>query len=265
MPYEFFLDAKNSQRQSKIRVQEVQLAKLKTRQFMNILRGRFPADELWVSDDKLFPSLDSFIAEIPATTLVNRPDIQAAFSELQAFNRLERSANKALLPQLNLSASLSKSGRTLKKALGGDLLWQLVGGLTQPLFNGGQLSAIARQKSAEAVAVWWQYQNRVLKAMLEVENALANDKLLRWQLEQKEAEVNNLEKKIGSAKERFSDGDLSLSDYLLIKIEQIEVQMALIDVEVLYFKNRIDLITALGLPIEPIQQSDNGGNSDEKP
>jgi len=264
VPYEFFLDAKNSQRQSKIRLQEMQLEKLKTRQFMNILRGRFPADELHISEDQLFPNLASFSAEIPATALANRPDIQAAFSELQAFNRLERSANKALLPQLNLSAALSKSGQTLKKALTGDLLWQLVGGLTQPLFNGGQLRAIARQKSAEAEAVWWQYQNRVLKAMLEVESALASDTLLRWQLEQAQAEVSNLEKKIGSAKERFSDGNLSLSDYLLIKIEQIEMQMALNDVEVLYLKNRIVLITVLGLPIEATQQNNNGENSDEK-
>ncbi len=265
VPYEFLLDAKNSQQWSEFRLQEVQLEKLKMLQFMNILRGRFPADELLVSDDKVFPNLVSFTAEIPATALVNRPDIQAAFSEVQAFDRLERSARKALLPQLNLTGSFSKSGQTLEKALRGDLLWQLIGGLTQPLFNGGQLSAIARQKSAEAEAVWWQYQNTVLKAMLEVENAMANDKLLLWQLEQKQAQISNLQKKKGSAEERFSDGDLSLSDYLLIKVEYIEAQIELNNFEVLYTKNRIDLITALGLPIEPFQLNSNEDNRHEKP
>ena len=265
VPYEFFLDAKNSQKRSQSRLQEVQLEKLKKLQFMNILRGRLPADELLVTDDKISVHLVSLTAEIPATALANRPDIQAAFSQLQAFHRLERSARKALLPQINLTGSFSKSGLTLEKALRGDLVWQLVGGLTQPLFNSGQLRAIARQKSAEAEVSWWQYQSTVLKAMLEVENAMANEKLLLWQLEQKQAEVSNIEKKRGSAEERFSDGDLSLSDYLLIKVEQIETLIELNELEVLYIKNRIDLITALGLPMEMLQQNNNEESRHEKP
>ncbi len=72
-------------------------------------------------------------------------------------------------------------------------------------------------------------------------------------------------KKKGSAEERFSDGDLSLSDYLLIKVEYIEAQIELNNFEVLYTKNRIDLITALGLPIEPFQLNSNEDNRHEKP
>ncbi|MCF6262947.1 MAG: TolC family protein [Xanthomonadales bacterium] len=249
VPYEFLLDAENSQQRTQFRLQEIQLEKLKTLQLMNILRGQRPAAELVVSDDNISMNLLALPQEIPATALENRPDIQAAFSELHAFRRVESASYKALLPQINLTASAFKSGTTLEKALRGDLIWQLIGGLTQPLFNSGQLKAIAKQKSAEAEVAWWQYQNTVLKAMLEVEGAIANDKLLLWQRKQKQAELGNLVKKERSAEARFSDGDLSLSDYLLIKAERIETQMELNDIEVLYLKNRIVLMTALGLPM----------------
>ena len=263
VPYEFLLDAKNSQKRSQSRLQEMRLKKLKTLQLMNILRGHLPSDELVIGDDGIPANLVRSTESIPATVLVNRPDIQAAFSELHAFRRSESAAYKALLPQINLTASASTTGSTLKKALSGDLVWQLIGGLTQPLFNSGQLRAIAEQKTAEAEASWWQYQSLVLKAMLEVENAMSSDKLLAWLLEQKQKELGNLVKKMRSAEERFSNGDLSFSDYLLIQKERIEAQIELNDLEVLYINNRFALIMALGLPLETVKENKDGEYSHE--
>ncbi len=262
--YEFFLDAKNSQKRSQLRLRKIQLEKLLVLQLMNTLRGRPPADELSVSDDFIPVDLALFSSDIPATVLANRPDIQAAFAEVLAFRRLESSAYKALLPQINLTASASKSGATLEKALRGDLLWQLIGGLTQPLFNSGQIKIIAKQKSAESEALWWRYQNMLLKAMLEVENALASGKLLGWLLDQKQAELSDLERKLSSAKERFADGDLSLADYLLIKTERIESLIELSDSESRYLKNRLDLVMALGLPLEIQTGGEQEENSHEE-
>ncbi len=262
--YDAFLDAKNSQIRSQSRLRLLRLEKLKTVQWMNVLRGQLPAAELPVADDQITTNLLAFRDSIPATALEHRPDIQAAFSELHAFRRLESAAYKALLPQINLSASASKSGTTLEKALRGDLLWQLIGGLTQPLFNGGQLRAIARQKSAEAEVLWWQYQNTVLKAMREVESAQASDKLLAWQIEQKQAELDNLEKKRDAAEVRFSDGTLSLAEYLLIKAASIEAQIERNEVENLYIKNRFSLVMALGLPVETVEKKRREEGANER-
>ncbi len=256
-PYELFLDAKNSQGRSQVQLQEIQHERLKTQHLMNILRGRFPADAVVVTDDTISLKMVAFTEEIPATALVNRPDIQAAFSQVLAFGRSARAAHKALLPQINLTGSALKSGASLEKALRGDLIWELIGGITQPLFNGGQLKAVARQKSAEAEASWWQYQNTVFKAMLEVEDALVSDNMLARQLEQKHVALNNLKQKTDSAEERFSDGDLSLADYLQTQVERIETQIELTQIEVLYIKNRLALVLALGLPMEISQEDDN--------
>jgi outer membrane protein TolC len=255
--YEFFVDAKRNQRRSHTRLQEIQLETLKTLRYMNTLRGQQPANELVINDAKVPFKLLAFTGDIPATALAERPDLQAAFAEVLAFRSSARAAHKALLPQITLTGSALKSGSSLEKAFSGDLVWQLIGGLTQPLFRGGQLKAIAQQKSAEAEASWWHYQNTVLQALLEVENAIASDKLLALQLRQKQTTLVGLEQKTHSTELRLSDGDLPFSDYLQIKIERIEAQLELSEIQVRYIKNRLDLAMALGLPMETLWGNDN--------
>jgi len=217
---------------------------------MNILRGHSPSDELNIHDSKVPLTLVDLPDKISSASLANRPDIQAAFAEVQAISHSARSAHKALLPQINLTGSALKSGETLKKAFHGDLIWQLVGGLTQPLFHGGQLKAIANQKSAEAEASWWQYQRIVLQALLEVEHAMVSDKSFSQRIEQNQSRLRSQELKYFSAEERFSNGDLPLSDFLHVKAEMIEAHIELREVELQYINNRLVLVKSLGLPIE---------------
>ena len=251
-PYEFNLDAKNNLKRSEIRLQEIQLERVKSHQRMNVLRGRSPSETLDIRDSKLPLTLVALPDSISSASLANRPDIQAAFAGVQAISHAARSAHKALLPQINLTGSALKSGETLKKAFHSDLIWQLVGGLTQPLFQGGQLRAIANQKSAEAEASWWQYQRIVLQALLEVEHAMISDKSFSQRIEQNQSRLRSKELKYFSAEERFSNGDLPLSNFLHVKAEMIEAHIELREVELQYIKNRLVLVKSLGLPIETL-------------
>lgn len=257
VPYTFFLDAKNNQQRSQTRLQEIELARLKTQQYMNTLRGHYPADKLSIADDNIPFRLVAFTGEVPASTLAQRPDIQAAFMQLLAFDYTARAAHKALLPQINLTGSVLKSGESLQKIFSGNLVWQLIGGLTQPLFNGGQLKAYARQKSAESEASWWQFQKIVLDAMLEVEQALASEVSLGRQLTHKQHVLGDVEQKIRSTRERFNDGAVSVADFLQIDAEYIEAQIELTEKQLEYIGNRLNLVMALGLPIDELEVSQN--------
>lgn len=263
--YGFFLDAKNSWLHSAERLEDIQLKKLKTIQLMNVLRGRSPNDQLPITDDNASLNWMSFKGKVSVAALSNRPDIQSAFLEVRALNRMSHSAHKALLPQINLTGTLFKSGTTLEKVFSGDLLWQFVGGLAQPLLNGGQLRAFFKQKSTESEASWWQYQNTIFKAILEVENAIANEQFLLWQMEQKQRVLTHLAQKFFSAEARFSDGDLSFPNYFLVKAERIEALIELNSTDVLYTQNRVDLMMALGLPLEMDFEIDYEKNHNEKP
>lgn len=250
IPLGFFIDAKNRQEQNTIRFSEAKFRKAEILRFMNTLRGRLPAEELEISSDKVPLMLVQLDKKISAAVLVERPDIQAAFSELKAYYHFAAAAHRALLPQISLSGSASKSGETVRDALKGDLLWRWVGGLTQPLFNGGQLRAAARQRTAEAESAWWRYRETVLKAVLEVENGLGMDKLLAEQIEQQEALLHDYLSRTQSAKEKFSRGEIAFADYLRLKVECLEARVGLSEVQRQYLKNRLSLVVALGLPVE---------------
>jgi outer membrane protein TolC len=258
VPYEFVLDARKRKKSVQSQLWEVRLQTQKLRHYMNVLRARPPHDELVINNALIPKVLVAYAGDLEATTLVNRPDIQAAFSEMRAFEFSAFAAHKALLPQITLSGSALKSGKSLDDALSGDLIWQFIGGLTQPLFNAGQLRALAKQKSAQAEAAWWQYQHIVLNAMREVEDALAGDTQLARQLAQKQTELSDLIKKAGSAKGRFRDGELQLDELFLVLFEKAEAEIEVVDVEVAYLKNRLSLIAALGLPIEALWEVADG-------
>jgi NodT family efflux transporter outer membrane factor (OMF) lipoprotein len=249
-PYAFYLDASNNLKRSQTRVQEIELELVKLLQSMNILRGRIPTAALSVADDRIVQQLVAFTEEVPASVLAERPDIQMAFMDLLALEHSARAAHKALLPQITLTGSALKSAESLSKVFSKELVWQLVGGLTQPLFNGGQLRAYARQKSAQAEASWWQFQQIVLQAMLEVEQALATERSLSQRLTQKEQALADLARKLGSAEEQLVAGDLPISDLLQIRAEHIEAQIELIETELSYIGNRLDLVMTLGLTMD---------------
>jgi outer membrane protein TolC len=252
VPYEVIFDARKRLKNVQTHLWRVQLEAQKLLHTMNILRGRSPADELEVGHGKVKRAFVEFAGAVSTTILSNRSDIRAAFTEVRSLEFSAQAAYKALLPQITLTGSALKNGRTLDNALSGNIIWQLIGGVTQPLFNSGQLSAMAKSKSAQVESSWWQYQNVVLNAMREVEDAMASDRQLAWQLVQKQTALKDLSYKADSAEGRFCDGDLQLDELFLILSEKREAEMEVIDVEVAYVRNRLALIAALGLPIEAL-------------
>jgi len=248
--YQFLVDARNNKERGYTRLFEARLEMKKIAHYLNALRGHAPNEAIYISNANLPISLVSFDQGIPATQLKNRPDVLMAFAELQAIEQSAKAAHKALLPQLTLNGTLTKNGDTVAKVFSGNLLWQLVGGITQPLFNGGQLQATAKQRSAQAESAWWQYQASLLNAFLEVEDALSADRLLVKQLKHKRLLVDSLTQRINSIKERFTEGELSVSDYLQMKANMIEEKNGLVRIQAQYIKNRVTLMIAIGLSPE---------------
>jgi outer membrane protein TolC len=108
---------------------------------MSLARIRLPA-ELPVS--------------LPSVLLCCRPDILAA--EAQWY------------PQISITADLGPQGLLRGgSALG---VWNLIGGLTAPIFNGGALSAQKRASEASYKGALAQYQRTVISAFGQVADAM---------------------------------------------------------------------------------------------
>ena len=216
---------------------------------LNILRGQSPKSSTPMTQKSILPVVTSLPAKVSATTLGQRPDILSAFKQIEILDAETKAAHKALLPQLSLSSSLTKSSTSLNDALGTDVLWQLVGGVTQPLFNGGQLRNLAKQKSKEAQSSFFNYETVVLNAMEEVENALMKESSLAKQLKISEKHLKDIEKRSQSVEEAYQNGAVSVQSYLDAQEQLLTIETEWVILQESYLSNRISLALAIGQPL----------------
>ena len=137
----------------------------------------------------------------------------------------------------------------MNDALGTDVLWQLVGGVTQPLFNGGHLRNLAKQKSKEAQSSFFNYETVVLNAMEEVENALMKESSLAQQLRISERRLKDIKKRSQSVEESYQSGAVSVQSYLGAQEQLLTIETEWIILQESYLSNRISLALAIGQPL----------------
>jgi len=109
---------------------------------------------------------------VPSAWVRARPDIQAASALLHVATAQYGVAVANLYPQINLTATLGSQGITPASLFNASsLIWSLIGGLTQPIFNGG-LKAASEAASANVSASAANYQQVVLDGLRNVADTL---------------------------------------------------------------------------------------------
>jgi len=112
-------------------------------------------------------------AGLPSSLLERRPDIRQAEEQLIAFNARIGVAKAAYFPQI----SLTGTGGFQSSALGGLFagpagLWNVAGGLTQPIFSGGRIRSGVQFAEAQQQEALLAYQQTIQQAFREVSDAL---------------------------------------------------------------------------------------------
>ncbi|HWY63348.1 MAG TPA: efflux transporter outer membrane subunit [Rhizomicrobium sp.] len=118
-------------------------------------------------------------AAFPSDLIHQRPDILAAEAELHMASAAIGIATANLYPQITLSATLTRQALSPDSLFSSSPnIWNIAAGLTQPLFNGGALSAQRRAAIAAYQAALADYEKVVLASFGQVADnlqALAND------------------------------------------------------------------------------------------
>ena len=110
---------------------------------------------------------------LPSAIVAQRPDIQAAAAQLHTASANLGVADADLLPQFTLSGQVGYEALTTGTLFTPQtLIWSLVAGVTQPLFEGGTLTARRKVALAALRAAGAQYQSTVLSAFQNVADAL---------------------------------------------------------------------------------------------
>lgn len=142
-----------------------------------LLTGRAPGslhEQLNMAGQGALPTLPTDIAiRIPAETLRQRPDVQAAERRLAAETARVGQAEAARYPSFSLSGSIGLQALGLSTFTGGgQIARSLVGAVSGPVFNAGRLRAQVEVQDALREQKLAAYDKAVLTALEEVQNAL---------------------------------------------------------------------------------------------
>lgn len=141
-----------------------------------LLSGRSPADFAPPDFDLAKLTLPADIPiSLPSTLVRNRPDILAAQAELHAATAQIGVAVANQYPDIRLSANLTQSAIKPENLFNYSASgWDVLSGVTAPVFHGGALKANRKAAEADARAALARYQQTVLRAFVQVSDALAN-------------------------------------------------------------------------------------------
>lgn len=183
---------------------------------------------------------------LPSELVRRRPDIQAAEALLHAANADYGVAVAKLYPQLNLSASLGSQALTTGALFGSSsVFWNVVGQLTQPLFNPG-LPAEKRASLAAFDAAAANYQSVVLESLRNVADilrAIDNDAQVLAALAAADAASQST---MQSVQRQYKLGAVSYIQLLIAQQQTQQTRISLIAAQAQRLINSAALYQAMG-------------------
>ncbi len=112
------------------------------------------------------------LAILPTELLRRRADIRAAERQLVVSNAQIGIATSQFYPKINLSAFLGLQNASLRELMPMSKSWSVASNVTLPIFNWGRLKAQLHIKENEHNQAILHYQQTILTAFKEVEDAL---------------------------------------------------------------------------------------------
>jgi NodT family efflux transporter outer membrane factor (OMF) lipoprotein len=231
---------------AKVDVAERQRAVKEAARALETLVGRYPAGNL-VGPVALPQPPPTPPAGVPATVLLQRPDLAAAQQRLLASDQRLAGSRADLLPRISLTASGGARSNDLRDLFDPEyLVWNLLGNLTQPLFDGGRRSAVVDEQRARVTEASANWAVAAINALREVETALANGEIIQTEVTHSQQAADESETVVKNLRDRYRDG---LTDGLTLLREQRTALNQQVNYLVLRLDQlliRIDLLLAFG-------------------
>jgi NodT family efflux transporter outer membrane factor (OMF) lipoprotein len=147
----------------------------KTRHSLAVLTGQRPHElDALLTATLPIPQVATQVADvIPADSLRQRADVRAAEARITAALAAVDAAEAARLPSFRLGGSVGLTALTLAGfSNGAALATQILGSVSVPVLDGGAAKAQVRAQQAVLAQTRASYQNALLTALQEVEDAL---------------------------------------------------------------------------------------------
>ena len=213
---------------------------------LEILLGRYPSAELQGTQSlPALPALQG--AGAPGDILARRPDLVAAEARMEAVGLRARAARKQLLPQFTLTTSAQTSGPDFADLIDAKrLAGNLIGGIFQPIFQGGRLLYNSDQARAQAEASVYNYVQTVLSAYGEAEDAIAAETLLAAREDALRLAFEEAAAAEELTERRYSSGAATIFNLLDAQTRRISAESQYIQAKQQRVSNRVQLYLAIG-------------------
>jgi len=226
-------------------VQQATAARESILRGLEVLLGRYPSADIETAAEQL-PLPPEISVGVPADLVARRPDLQAAEARVRAAFFLQEEARLAKLPSFNLSLSAGYTSLT-------DFIGSLTAGIVAPLYTGGALEGQLDVATADQEAAIAAYGQSVLTSFMEVENALANERIFSRRLLLLEKIVGDNQNAYRLARKQYDVGRIEILDVLQIQARVLAARSALIRIQNERLAARIDMHLALGGSFEEVE------------
>lgn len=184
---------------------------------------------------------------IPSDLIARRPDVVAAQHNWQAATARIGVAQGNRLPRFMITGQYGTQRPDFDHLFTSDAeVYTLQGGISIPLFTGGRLINQERAAKARAEQAKNQYEQTVLGALREANDALVGLRLSRDQLAAQETQTQALRRAYALAEKRYESGVSSYLEVLDAQRGLFSAEIGLAQVQRQYLGATVQLYKALG-------------------
>ncbi|QDO94909.1 efflux transporter outer membrane subunit [Formosa sediminum] len=176
-------------------IPDIETSILEAENALSILLGRAPGPIERTTLKEQSPYTDLQLG-IPSTLLRNRPDIQAAELEFRSAFEDVNMAKTYFYPSLTITANGGLSSLNLTDFFDNSVFFNLIGGLTQPIFSNGENKARLKTNQSVQQQAFYDYKLTWLTAGGEISNALYSYKKAKEKQVSRSNQISALERSV---------------------------------------------------------------------
>jgi outer membrane protein, multidrug efflux system len=213
---------------------------------LSVLLGRNPA-AIPRGRSLLEQALPSEVpAGLPSELLQRRPDIVQVEQQLAAATARIGATKAERFPKITLTGILGVASPQLSRIVNPGQFGELGPALAGPLLNAQTLGFQQRAVEAQARQVLAQYEQAILVAFREVEDALVAVHKTREQTQAQVAQVTSLQSALELATLRYQGGVANYLDVLIAQQSLFDAELSLTATRRLHLVSIVQLYRALG-------------------
>ena len=177
----------------------------------------------------------------------SRPDVREAYYKFAATHASARSARAAFFPKLTLGAYGGLNSFSFPTFFDtGSLAWQLLGGLSAPVFNRGQIKQQFFAANKQQQIAFYNYQNAVTTSFNELSALLHRTEAFEEVLKYKNEEIKHLDIAVNVANDLYLSGYANYLEIISAQKNKLQAELDYVDIQLENARSQVQLYKALG-------------------